>query len=35
LGRNHATLQALAQDMRAHGGDQQAIEHACIDTGIC
>lgn len=30
-GRDHATLQAFAQDMRAHGGDPQAIEHACID----
>ena len=30
-GRDHATLQAFAQDMRAHGGDPLAIEHACID----
>lgn len=30
-GRDHATLQAFAEDMRAHGGDPQAIEHACID----
>src|SRR5690606_15791370 len=30
-GRDHGTLQAFAQDMRAHGGDPLAIEHACID----
>ncbi|AVR90114.1 ISL3 family transposase [Thauera aromatica] len=30
-GRDHVTVQAFAQDMRAHGGDPQAIEHACID----
>ena len=30
-GRDHATLAAFAQDMRAHGGDPATIEHACID----
>lgn len=30
-GRDHATLQSFAQDLRAHGGDPRAIEHACID----
>jgi transposase len=30
-GRDHSTLEAFAQDLCAHGGDPQAIEHACID----
>lgn len=30
-GRHRVGLQAFAQDMRAHGGDQLAIEYACID----
>jgi len=30
-GRDHQTLAAFAEDMRAHGGDPAAIEHACID----
>ncbi len=30
-GRDHSTLQAFAQDLRAHGGDPERIEHACID----
>jgi hypothetical protein len=30
-GRDHATLQDFAQDMRAHGGNPLAIKHACID----
>lgn len=30
-GRDHHSLQEFAQDMRAHGGDPAAIEHACID----
>ena len=30
-GRDHTTLQAFAEDMRSHGGDPLAIEHACID----
>ena len=30
-GRDHQTLGAFAEDMRAHGGDPATIEHACID----
>ena len=30
-GRDHATLQDFAQDMRAHGGNPLAIKQACID----
>ncbi len=30
-GRDHSTLHAFAQDLRAHGGDPGRIEHACID----
>jgi transposase len=30
-GRDHQTLEVFAEDMRAHGGDPAAIEHACID----
>ena len=30
-GRDHTTLQAFAQELRAHGGDPQGVEHACID----
>ena len=30
-GRDHQTLGAFAEDMRVHGGDPAAIEHACID----
>ena len=30
-GRDHTTLQAFAQDLRAHGGEPDRIEHACID----
>ncbi len=30
-GRDHTTLQAFAQDLCAHGGDPERVEHACID----
>lgn len=30
-GRDHQSLAAFAEDMRAHGGDPASIEHACID----
>ncbi|APR05325.1 ISL3 family transposase [Thauera chlorobenzoica] len=30
-GRDHQTLGAFSEDMRAHGGDPATIEHACID----
>ena len=30
-GRDHQTLGAFADDLRAHGGDPARIEHACID----
>lgn len=30
-GRDHETLGAFAQDLKAHGGDPAAIEHACMD----
>ncbi|APR03862.1 ISL3 family transposase [Thauera chlorobenzoica] len=30
-GRDHQTLGAFSEDMRAHGGDPVTIEHACID----
>src|SRR5690606_32304177 len=30
-GRDHQTLGACADDLRAHGGDPARIEHACID----
>lgn len=30
-GRDHETLAAFAQDLRAHGGKPEAIEHACMD----
>lgn len=30
-GRDHQTLRTFAEDMRAHGGDPGAIQHACID----
>ena len=33
-GRDHATLQAFAQDLRAHGGEPERIEHACIDMSV-
>lgn len=30
-GRDHETLAAFAQDLKDHGGDPTAIEHACMD----
>ncbi len=30
-GRDHQTLESFADDLRAHGGDPDNIEHACID----
>ena len=30
-GRDHQTLGAFSDDLRAHGGDPARIEHACID----
>ena len=28
---DHRTLEAFAKDLRAHGGDPEQVEHACID----
>jgi len=28
---DHKTLEAFAKDLRAHGGDPERVEHACID----
>ena len=30
-GRGHETLEHFADDLRAHGGDPERVEHACID----
>lgn len=30
-GRDHETLETFAKDLRAHGGDPERVEHACID----
>lgn len=30
-GRDHATIEAFAADLRAHGGDPAQVEHVCID----
>ena len=30
-GRDHQTIQAFAEDLRAHGGEPTAIAHACMD----
>ncbi len=30
-GRDHKTVGAFAEDLRAHGGDPDAIAHACMD----
>ncbi len=30
-GRDHGTLKDFADDLRAHGGDPERLEHACID----
>lgn len=30
-GRDHQTIEAFAQDLRAHGGEPTAIAHACMD----
>ena len=30
-GRDHETLAAFAQDLTAHGGDPEAVEHVCMD----
>ena len=30
-GRDHQTIQAFAEDLRAHGGQPTAIAHACMD----
>jgi transposase len=30
-GRDHGTLTGFADDLRAHGGDPERVEHACID----
>jgi transposase len=30
-GRDHETVAAFAQDLTAHGGDPEAVEHVCMD----
>lgn len=30
-GRDHGTLTAFADDLKAHGGDPAAVEHVCMD----
>jgi transposase len=30
-GRDHGTLKDFADDLRAHGGEPERVEHACID----
>lgn len=31
-GRDRITLQWFAKDLRAHDGQPEAVQHACIDT---